>query len=149
MKKTMLFLLLCIFTSTSSVQALSWAYSFVVWKGNVYEVTKENILEIEIGKVIGEVKTKPNDMTGSHYGNASNYYPKGTKYYEINGISTKSAIAVETEENKWVKAVYVHKAPFHWMGIVIKVLPLLVLSAIVTVIILRLKKTSINNIERE
>jgi hypothetical protein len=53
--------LLCLLIS-SSVQALSWAYPFVVWKGKVYEVKQEDIIsDSEIGKKIGEVKTKPND----------------------------------------------------------------------------------------
>ncbi len=52
---------------TSSVQALSWAYPFVVWNGNVYEVKEEKVLESEIGKSIGEVKTRPNNMTGNYY----------------------------------------------------------------------------------
>lgn len=118
MKRIMLLSLLLIFMISSSVQALSWAYPFVVWKGKVYEVKQEEIIEeSEIGKIIGEVKTKPNDMTGDYYGDASNYYPKGTKYYEIRGTSTSTAIAVK-EDNQWVKAVYVHKAPFHLMNIV-------------------------------
>jgi hypothetical protein len=70
----------------------------------------------EIGMIIGEVKTNPHDMTGNYYGDASNYYSKGTKYYEIIGTSTSKAIAVK-EESQLVKAVYVHKAPFHIMNI--------------------------------
>lgn len=137
--RMVLFLILFIFSFISSAQALSWAYSFVVWSGNVYEVTEETVLESKLGEVIGEVKTKPNDMTGNFYGNASNSYPKGTKYYEINGRSTESAIAVEVEEKRWVVAVYVHKAPFHWLDLVTKILPFLILIAIV-IVILRIKK---------
>lgn len=115
MKRISLLLLLFIFMISSSVQALSWAYPFVVWKGKVYEVKHEEFIEdSEITKVIGEVKTKPNDMTGKYYGDASNYYPKGTKYYAIKRTSTSIAIAVK-ENNRWVKAGFVHKAPFHIM----------------------------------
>lgn len=116
---------------TSSAQALSWAYSFVVWNGNVYEMTDEIVVENEIGEHIGEVKTTPNDMTGEYRGNASNEFPKGTKYYEINNVSTEIAIAVEIKENKFKKATYVHEAPFHWLEIV----PYLILIVMVTVII--------------
>lgn len=140
-----MFFVLFLFSFTFSVQALSWAYSFVVWKGNVYEVTEEHVLASEIGKEIGEVKTEPNDMTGNYYGNASNSYPKGTKYYEISGTSTESAIAVEVEEKQWVKAVYVHEAPFHWMNLVTKISPFLILFAIVVIIILRIKKEKTQN----
>ncbi|GAM12368.1 MULTISPECIES: hypothetical protein [Mesobacillus] len=140
MKRTLLFFILFILTITSSVQALSWAYPFVVWNGNVYEVKEEKVLANEIGEKIGEVKTKPNDMTGDYYGNASNAYPKGTKYFEINNISTKNAIAVEVGDNKWQKAVYVQQAPFHWMDILTKILPTLLLIAIVIIILIRVKK---------
>ncbi|TSI02547.1 hypothetical protein [Lysinibacillus sp. BW-2-10] len=140
MIRTILVFILCIFSFTSSVQALSWAYSFVVWNGNVYEVTEENVLKSELVKVIGEVKTKPNDMAGNYYGDASNSYPKGTKYYEIMGTSTESAIAVEIEEKQWVKAVYVHEAPFHWMDFATKILPFLILMTVVAIIILRMRR---------
>lgn len=140
MTRKAFFFLICIFSFASSVQALSWAYAFVVWNGNVYEVTDKALLEGEIGKVIGEVKTKPNDMTGNYYGDASNAYPKGTKYYEISGTSTEAAIAVEIEENKWVKAVYVHDAPFHWLNLAHIMIPFLILLGSVIIIILRMKK---------
>lgn len=118
MKRIRMFSLLLIFMIPFSVQALSWAYPFVVWKGNVYEVKQEEIIQdSKIGKIIGEVKTKPNEMTGDYYGNASNYYPKETKYYKIKGTSTSTAIAVK-EEKQWIKAVYVHKAPFHIMNVI-------------------------------
>jgi hypothetical protein len=138
--------LLLIFMISSSVQALSWAYPFVVWKGKVYEVKQEETIEdSEIGKIIGKVKTTPNDMTGSYYGNASNFYPKGTKYYEIKGESTSNAIAVK-DDTKWVKAVYVHEAPFHIMNVLSNFLFLFV-SAIIALIIIGviLRNNTTNN----
>lgn len=62
MKRIILLFLLFIFISITSAQALSWAYSFVVWNGSVYEVTEESVLEDEIGNLIGQVKTKPNEI---------------------------------------------------------------------------------------
>lgn len=138
MKRVIILFFLLIFTTTS-VQALSWAYSFVAWKGNVYEVTKEKISKSDIGRHLGEVKTKPNDVTGRYYGDASNAYPKGTKYFEINGESTETSIAVEVENNQWVKAVYVHKVPFHWMNIITRILPILFIIVIVIAFILHWK----------
>lgn len=129
MKRVILLFFLLIFTTTS-VHALTWAYSFVVWNGNVYEVTKKKISENEIGQQLGEVKTRPNDVTGSYYGDASNAYPKGTKYFEVNGVSTETSIAVEVAENQWVKAVYVHEAPSHWRNFLTKALPVLVLFVV-------------------
>jgi hypothetical protein len=117
MRKIIFLSLVLILMISSSVHALSWAISFVVWKGNVYEVKQEEIIEdSEIGKVIGEVKTTPDDMTGEYYGDASNFYPKGTKYYAIKGIPTSKAIAIKND-NQYLKAVYVHKAPFHIMNV--------------------------------
>lgn len=117
MKKTVALLILFTFLICTSVQALSWAYGFVVWDGNVYEVKDEEFLqEDEVGEVIGEVETQADDMTGDHYGNASNYYPIGTRYYEIKGIPTSEAIAVEVD-GQWVRAVYANKAPFHIMNV--------------------------------
>ncbi|WP_033542155.1 hypothetical protein [Planococcus sp. CAU13] len=117
MKKIFLLSLVLMFTCFASVQALSWAYGFVVWDGNVYEVKEEEFLqENEVGEVIGEVETQADDMTGNHYGNASNYYPLGTKYYEIAGTPASEAIAVEVD-GQWLKAVYAHRAPFHIMNV--------------------------------
>lgn len=111
-KITLVFLLIIL--ATTSAQALSWAYPFVVWSGNVYEVTTEEVKNSVISKRIGEVKTKPNDTTGNYYGNASNEYPKGTQYFAISDISTDTAIAVRVKKEKYVKAVFVHKASSHW-----------------------------------
>ncbi|MDN4607674.1 hypothetical protein [Sporosarcina highlanderae] len=130
MKKSILCLLIILLTN-SSVQALSWAYPFVVWKGKVYEVTEEKVNTSLIGRKIGEVKTKPHEMTGSHYGNASNYFPIGTEYFEISGISTKTAIAVQAGEGEWVKAVFTGKTSFHWMDLFNNIFPALILLVIV------------------
>ncbi|QFF99249.1 hypothetical protein PB01_10625 [Psychrobacillus glaciei] len=117
MKRITLFSIFFIFIISSTAQALTRAYPFVVWEGKVYEVKQEEIIvNSEISKMIGKVSEKVNDMTGEYYGDASNYYAKGTKYYEIRGISTFTAIAIK-EDNQWVKAVYVHKATFHLMNI--------------------------------
>lgn len=136
LKKVVMFYLLFIFMYTSSVQALSWAYAFVVWDGKVYKVTEEKLLDSEIGESIGEVETKPNDMTGNYYGNASNSYPKGTKYFKINDIPTSAVIAVEVEDDVWQKAVYVHKAPFHWMNLFTNIVPIIILIVIFIICLL-------------
>lgn len=133
--KNVVLLLLFVLIFTSSAQALSWAYSFVVWNGNVYEVTDEIVVENEIGKSIGEVKTTPNDMTGEYYGDASNVYPIGTKYYEINNVSTDKAIAVEAKENQYHKAIFIRKAPLHWMDIV----PFLIFIVLIIIIVKDIK----------
>ncbi len=139
MKKTVSFFIIFIFAFTSSIQALSWAYPFVVWDGNVYEVKQEKLVEKEIGEWIGEVKTRPNDMTGEYYGNASNAYPKGTPYYEINNIPTEKAIAVKVSENRWQKAIYSHEAPFHWLDLLKIIIPIIIFISIAILIRFRIK----------
>ena len=129
--KKILFFILFMLIFISSAQALSWAYSFVVWNGNVYEVTDVKVVENEIGEHIAEVKTTPNDMTGNYYGDASNVYPKGTKYYELNNVSSDIAIAVEIKENQYQKATFIREAPFHWMDL----FPFLILIGMIIIII--------------
>ncbi|MCA1056843.1 hypothetical protein LCM10_17910 [Rossellomorea aquimaris] len=111
---TMMFVFLAVFHA----HALSWAYPFVVWEGKVYEVKLgEKVEEDDIGRLIGEVKTKADEVTGNYYGDASNYYPVGTNYYARKGVPVSSGIAVK-EEGGWVKASYVHRAPFHIMNVI-------------------------------
>ncbi|WP_208585749.1 hypothetical protein [Gracilibacillus suaedae] len=86
--------------------ATSWAYDFVVWDGYVYEVTEEKVEMVD--EKIGEV-TKYSDMY-QYEGNFSNKYPKNTKYFSIKGTSTNEAIAVETENEVYNKAI--RKGPY-------------------------------------
>ncbi|QUG43346.1 hypothetical protein KD050_09030 [Psychrobacillus sp. INOP01] len=79
----------------------NWAYEFVVWDDYVYVITTEKVGEVD--KKIGHV-TKYSDREGTYSGNFSNAYPKGTKYYSIQGISTDEAIAVQEEGGTYIKA---------------------------------------------
>jgi hypothetical protein len=134
MRRIALLTFLFILMFSFSVHAIKWQYPFVVWKGKVYEVKQEEIIsDSEIGSKIGEVKKKPNNI-GNYYGDASNYYPKGTKYYEIIGISTSNAIAVK-EENQMVKAVFVQKVPFHIMNIISNPIFFTLVGVIILIII--------------
>ena len=81
--------------------ATSWANHFVVWNGNMYVVSDEHVQKVE--NEIGAV-TKYSDMK-QYGGNFSNIYPKGTKYFTIKDIDTDIAIAVETADGEYVKAV--------------------------------------------
>ncbi|WP_226665196.1 hypothetical protein [Metabacillus litoralis] len=144
MKKISIIVLLSFVTFTSSAQGLSWAFPFVVWEGHVYEVTNEKVSESDIGQIIGEVKTIPDDMTGEYYGNASNAYPKGTKYYKINNLKTDTNIAVEVEENQWKKASYTHDAPFHWMNLLSKILPFIITILIIFILFVGFRKLKAN-----
>lgn len=101
-------LMMCV---SSAVHALSWAYAFVVLDGRVYEVTEEVIPEDNLGDVVGEVETLADDMTGDYYGDASNMYPIGTEYRQVEGESVEDVLAVE-DEAEWKRAEFVHEAPF-------------------------------------
>lgn len=78
-----------------------WAYAFVVYDGNVYVISEAHVDPEQIGKV-----TKYSDIEGTYSGNFSNQFPKGTEYYEINGVKTKEAIAVKESEGVFIKANY-------------------------------------------
>lgn len=104
-------LVVMLLSITVSVHALTWAYVFVVYDGRVYEVLDETIEEAELGDVVGEVKTMADDMDGSYYGDASNHYPIGTKYRQVNGESMEDVIAVE-DGSEWKRAEYIRDARF-------------------------------------
>ncbi|WP_242615221.1 hypothetical protein [Paenibacillus solani] len=95
MKVSLITLLLAICSSTAALA--SWAYPFVVNGGKIFVVTADHVDESKLGDVVGKV-TYYSDREGTYSGNFSNIYPKGMKYYAIQGISSKLAIAVETQE---------------------------------------------------
>ncbi|WP_337874853.1 hypothetical protein [Exiguobacterium sp.] len=115
------------------VSALSWAYTFVVFDRNAYEVLDTTIDEGSLGDVIGEVDSKVNDETGRYYGNASNGYPIGTVYREVDGESVEDVIAVE-DGSEWKRAEYRFEAPYHtrdfvtFFGYILLVLGIVVVS---------------------
>lgn len=114
MKKTLCMTILFLLIHSISANALSWAYFFVVHDGKVYEVKEEVLIQqTELGKAIGKVETKADEYSGDYYGNASNYYEIGTRYYKIQGVPITESIAVETQVGQYVKAVYVHDAQSH------------------------------------
>ncbi|MGA9468546.1 MAG: hypothetical protein WBV10_13015, partial [Exiguobacterium marinum] len=78
--RRLIFLILLSLSIALPVSALSYAYIFVVFDRNAYEVLDTTIDEGSLGDVIGEVETTVNDETGRYYGNASNGYPIGTVY---------------------------------------------------------------------
>jgi|GEM_PF-1477966 len=82
-----------------------WAYPFVVYSGNIYIVTDTVVEPERIGDILGKV-TRYSDREGTYSGNFSNAFPKGTRYYAIEGMSEKQAIAVRTEDGRYVLAEY-------------------------------------------
>ncbi|TCI48086.1 hypothetical protein [Exiguobacterium sp. SH1S1] len=109
--KRVVWMLVLLLSVSLSVHALSWAYAFVVLDGRVYEVTDIMVLEADLGDVVGEVETLADDMTGDYYGDASNMYPIGTEYRQVEGESVEDVLAVE-DGTEWKRAEFVHEAPF-------------------------------------
>ena len=83
-----------------------WAYPFVVNEGRAYIITGETVDKQLIGKVVGKVTRYSSDETAYSGGNFSNEYPKGTKYFAIQGIASEEAIAIKNEKETYIKAVY-------------------------------------------
>ncbi|WP_209445791.1 LPXTG cell wall anchor domain-containing protein [Paenibacillus etheri] len=82
-----------------------WAYSFVVYSGDIYEISPDELVPSDkIDKKIGQV-TRYSDHEGTYNGNFSNTYPKGTPYYSIKNIDPKEIIAIKTNEAEFVKAI--------------------------------------------
>lgn len=95
-----LFLSACSFGNSNT----SWAYAFVAWEGNTYQMTGAyiDVVDEEIGEV-----TMYSDQEGTYTGNFSNEYEKGTKYFAIPGVSTDEAIAVQEKDGRYRKMAIV------------------------------------------
>lgn len=64
--RRLIFLMLLSLSIALPASALSWAYTFVVFDRNAYEVLDTTIEEDALGEVIGEVETVVNDETGRY-----------------------------------------------------------------------------------
>lgn len=88
-----IFLTICVLGITTTTEATSYPSDRVLWNDNIYDTLKEIIPMDRIGQQIGEVKRNVNPMPKKN--GDSNTIPVGTKLFEIKGISTKEAIAVQ------------------------------------------------------
>lgn len=86
-----------------SQSSADWAYNFVVWDDDMYEILNEEINQEEIDKEIGEVKQN-SDFEGTYGNGFSNKYPVGTKLFKIKEVKTSEYIAIHTEEGIYIKA---------------------------------------------
>jgi hypothetical protein len=87
-----------VFSSSSS----SWPYPLINWEGRTYEITSQ-VVE-QVGKELGRIEIM-SDIEGTYIGIFSNELPKGTRLFEIPQESPLEAIAYETEEGDYYKAV--------------------------------------------
>lgn len=88
---------------SGSTSSASWAYAFVKYKGVAYVITQQTVKKS--GHKIGEVTQSSDRETSDESGNFSNEFPKGTKYFQIPGVSTAKAIAVQKPDGTVVKAI--------------------------------------------
>lgn len=78
----------------STTEATSYPADTMLWNDNLYGVSSNEIIPTDkIGQQIGEVKRNVNPMPKKN--GDSNTIPVGTKLFEIKGISTKEAIAIQ------------------------------------------------------
>ncbi|MBM7565017.1 hypothetical protein [Paenibacillus sacheonensis] len=87
----------------ASSSSADWAYYFVIFNDDIYEILHEEVNPEDIGEQIGEVN-KYSDFEGIYSNGFSNRYPEGTKLYRINGVKTSDSIAVGTGDDAYVKA---------------------------------------------
>lgn len=90
-----LFMLFFLLTGCSS--SPSWAFHFIKYNNVNYIVTENEVKSSDLGGKIGEITHFLEDEQDS-VDMSSNYYPKGTEFFEIKGIDKKEAIAVKENE---------------------------------------------------
>ena len=101
---------LCLMTLSSVVgcgrtqtTAASWAFDSVKWHNHIYRVTTETIGNV--GQQIGAVTNYSDNEATPETGTFSNKYPVGTKLFSIPNTDTIDAIAVQTKDGSFLKAV--------------------------------------------
>ncbi|MFC4403220.1 hypothetical protein [Gracilibacillus xinjiangensis] len=135
MMREIIVIIILLFVHPLIIQGVEEVFPFVVLDGKVYRVLEEQVEGNEIGREIGEVTTLP-DAGGQYYGNASNKYPVGTKYYQVKQTDIFDAISVFDGE-QYLKAVFTKNVPFHWKNLFIHSIPYLFLLSLVVIYVVR------------
>lgn len=105
--KTVLVLVILLIIPFHTAYA-KWSYQFVVYNKNVYVITDKKVNAELIGSKIGRVTTY-STHEGTYWGNFSNTYPTGTKFYEIIGSDVNKVIAIKKENGDFIEAQYEHE----------------------------------------
>jgi len=79
-----------------------WAFHFVIWSNDLYEVTSELVLPEEIETEIGQVK-KYSDIEGTYKNGFSNRFKEGTKLYKLNDVAIDKYLAAQIGTDQYVK----------------------------------------------
>ncbi|MFD0712343.1 hypothetical protein [Paenibacillus sp. GCM10027626] len=141
-KSSCLMLIAMVLFMSGAVHA-DWAHAFVVYDGNIYVISEEQVDPGKIGSKLGEV-TRYSDREGTYSGNFSNTYPKGTEYYEINETKEKDAIAIKEKAGTYRKALYNGKYAgnrYDWQQVLVFSLLLFVLLFTVSAVIIRSRRS--------
>ncbi|MFC4809624.1 hypothetical protein [Paenibacillus sp. GCM10023250] len=85
-----------------STSSADWAYSFVIWNDDLYEVLEDEVRPEDIGEEIGKI-TQYSDAEGIYSNGFSNKFPEGTELYEIEGVEPSEYIAVKAGEQQYLK----------------------------------------------
>jgi len=104
--KSMLTIIILLITSVMTIACgkqpePDWVSDFVVYEGNLYEVTQQKVEQVE--NKIGEIDKLIKD-SAIHSGNISNTFPEGTVLYSIVNVEIQEAIAVEASEGEYLQA---------------------------------------------
>lgn len=85
-----------------------WNAHFVIWNEHMYVIkTREKDKELvsEVEEQIGTIAYY-SDIEGKMYtSNFSNVFEEGTKLYKIKAVDTAEAIAVESDDGTYIKAI--------------------------------------------
>ncbi|OGX60892.1 MAG: hypothetical protein A2189_04220 [Paenibacillus sp. RIFOXYA1_FULL_44_5] len=84
----------------------SWAFNAINWHHRIYRVTSQVVSSV--GNQISSVTNFSQSEETPEAGTFSNYFPVGTKIFLIPGVDDSKAIAIETANGTFVKAILDH-----------------------------------------
>ncbi|MFD2117340.1 hypothetical protein ACFSTH_10220 [Paenibacillus yanchengensis] len=86
-----------------SNSASDWAFNFVVYQNNIYNVSNQTLDHVE--QQLGEIdKLVTKEATYNYKRTFSNKYPVGTKIFKISNIDISKSIAIEIGEGTYLQA---------------------------------------------
>lgn len=93
----------------AEMPSTDWNYYFVIWNNQMYVIkTREKDIEQvnQVEEQIGTI-THYSDVEGEakYSSNFSNYFEEGTKLYKIKNIDTSEAIAIQSGDGTFIKAI--------------------------------------------
>lgn len=89
-----------------------WNSRFVVWEGRLYSITKESVQRT--GAKLGTVSRYSDEESERVRPGAtfSNYFPKGTEIYAVDGTEAGKSIAVRSKNGGFVRLDSQGEYPF-------------------------------------